>query len=311
MKRLGFRLSIIAVAFAAVSCGNKTTSQYPGYDEVENGLYVKYFSQNKEGRKVAPGDVLTMSMKYGTEDSTLFDTGINGQPVQLRADSGRYTGDILTAFMAMSMGDSAAIIVNADSFFIKTAGMPASPDFIDSAAMLYFTVGLTNIQSMEEIQAEDEAKKAEEAIKNAEAEGNEMVILKQYLADNNITTEPTASGLIFISKKEGTGKQAVAGKKVKVNYEGMFLDGTYFDTSVEEAAKANGIYNEQRPYGPFDFDLGIGQVIKGWDEGIAMLKEGGKARLIIPSNIAYGAQPRPGAPFSTLIFDVELIEVID
>ena len=304
MKKLGFRLSIIAVAMAAVSCGNKTTTQYPGYDKVEEGLYVKYFTQNKEGRQAASGDILTMSMTYGTEDSTLFDTGLNGQPVQLRADSGKYVGDILTAFMNMRMGDSASIIVNADSFFMKTAGMPSSPDFIDSAAMLYFNIGMTSIQTMEEMQAEADAK-------NAEAEANEMVILKKYLEDNNITTEPTESGLIFISKKKGTGKQAVAGKKVKVNYEGMFLDGTYFDTSVEEAAKANGIYNPQRPYGPFDFDLGAGQVIKGWDEGIAMLKEGGKARLIIPSKIAYGAAPRPGAPFSTLIFDVELIEVID
>tara|TARA_B110000046_G_scaffold50731_1_gene56566 strand:- start:5502 stop:6416 length:915 start_codon:yes stop_codon:yes gene_type:complete len=304
MKKLGFRLSIIAVAMAAVSCGNKTTSQFPGYDKVEEGLYLKYFSQNKEGRQAVSGDILTMSMTYGTEDSTLFDTGINGQPVQLRADSGKYEGDILTAFMNMRMGDSAAIIVNADSFFMKTAGMPSSPDFIDSAAMLYFTVGLTSIQSMDEMQAEADAK-------NAEAEANEMVILTQYLKDNSITTEPNESGLIFISKKKGSGKQAVSGKKVKVNYEGMFLDGKYFDTSVEEAAKANGIYNAQRPYGPFDFELGVGQVIKGWDEGIAMMKEGGKARLIIPSKIAYGSAPRPGAPFSTLIFDVELIEVLD
>ena len=307
MKRLGFKLSIVAVAMAAISCGNKTTSEFPGYDKVEEGLYVKYVSQNKEGRKVAVGDVLTMSMTYGTEDSSLFDTGLNGQPVQLRADSGKYEGDILTAFMNMKMGDSAAIIVNADSFFIKTAGMPASPDFIDSAAMLYFTVGLTSVQSMEEVQAEADAKAAD-------AEANEMVILNKYLADNNITTEPTESGLIFISKKKGTGKQAVAGAKVKVNYEGMFLDGKYFDTSLEEAAKANGIYNPQRPYGPFEFDLGVGQVIKGWDEGIAMMKVGGKARFIIPSNLAYGANPPPGSPikpFSTLIFDVELIEVSD
>ena len=141
MKKLGLRLSIIAVAIAAVSCGNKTISQYPGYDKVEEGLYVKYFTQNKEGRQAASGDILTMSMTYGTEDSTLFNTGLNGKPVQLRADSGKYVGDILTAFMNMRMGDSAAIIVNADSFFMKTAGMTSSPDFIDSAAMLYFTVG--------------------------------------------------------------------------------------------------------------------------------------------------------------------------
>ena len=304
MKKLGLGLSIIAVSMAVISCGNKTTAQFPGYEKVEEGLYVKYLTQNKEARKVAVGDILTMNMKYGTKDSTLLDTEANGQPIQLRADTGKYVGDILTAFMSMGLGDSASIIVNADSFFMKTAGMPSSPDFIDSAAMLYFSVGLNNIQSIEEMQAEADAK-------TAEAEANEMVILNQYLADNNITTEPTESGLIFISKKEGTGKQAVAGKKVKVHYEGMFLDGTYFDTSVEEAAKANDIYNPQRPYGPFEFDLGVGQVIKGWDEGIAMLKEGGKARLIIPSKIAYGAAPRPGAPFSTLIFDVELIEVMD
>ena len=304
MKKLGLGLSIIAVSMAVISCGNKTTAQFPGYEKVEEGLYVKYLTQNKEARKVAVGDILTMNMKYGTKDSTLLDTEANGQPILLRADTGKYVGDILTAFMSMGLGDSASIIVNADSFFMKTAGMPSSPDFIDSAAMLYFSVGLNNIQSIEEMQAEADAK-------TAEAEANEMVILNQYLADNNITTEPTESGLIFISKKEGTGKQAVAGKKVKVHYEGMFLDGTYFDTSVEEAAKANDIYNPQRPYGPFEFDLGVGQVIKGWDEGIAMLKEGGKARLIIPSKIAYGAAPRPGAPFSTLIFDVELIEVMD
>lgn len=304
MKKLGLRLSIIAIAITAISCGNKTTNQYPGYEKVEEGLYVKYITQNKEARKVAVGDVLTMNMKYGTKDSTLWDTEKNGEPVQLRADSGRYVGDILKAFMSMNLGDSSDIIVNADSFFIKTAGQPSSPDFIDSAGMLHFNVGLVKIQSMEEMEAEANAK-------NQEAEANEMVILNQYLADNNITTEPTESGLIFISKKEGTGKQAEAGKKVKVHYEGMFLDGTYFDTSVEEAAKANGIYNPQRPYGPLDFELGVGQVIKGWDEGIAMLKEGGKARLIIPSRIAYGAAPRPGAPFSTLIFEVELIEVLD
>ena len=175
MKKLGLGLSIIAVSMAVISCGNKTTAQYPGYDKVEEGLYVKYVTQNKEARKVAVGDILTMSMKYGTEDSTLFDTELNGQPIQLRADTGKYVGDILTAFMSMGLGDSASIIVNADSFFMKTAGMPSSPDFIDSAAMLYFSVGLTNIQSMEEMQAEADAK-------NAEAEANEMVIFNKYSA---------------------------------------------------------------------------------------------------------------------------------
>src|SRR5690606_11185362 len=98
---------------------------------------------------------------------------------------------------------------------------------------------------------------------------------------------------------EGNGTQAKAGDKVTVHYTGTLLDGTKFDSSVDRDQ-------------PFEFTLGQGQVIPGWDEGIAMMKEGGKAKLVIPSNLAYGANPRPGGPiqpFSTLVFDVELIKV--
>lgn len=307
MKKLGLGLSILVAAGALFSCGNKATSKFPGYEKLEEGLYIKYFNKNAEGRAVAIGDILTANMQYGTEDSVLFDTDQNGQPVQLRADSGQYQGDLIGAFLGMNEGDSASIKVVADSFFIKTARMPESPDFIDSADMITFTVGLTKVQTLEELQAEANAK-------NAELEAQEASILEQYLADNGITQTPTESGLIFISTQAGSGKQAEANKKVKVNYAGRLLDGTYFDTSIEELAKEQGLYNPQRTYAPFEFQLGVGQVIKGWDEGIAMLKEGGKAQLIIPSSIAYGANPRPGGPikpFSTLIFDVELIEVMD
>ncbi len=125
--------------------------------------------------------------------------------------------------------------------------------------------------------------------------------------------EKTASGLYFQSKEEGTGANPSTGERVTVNYVGTFLDGTEFDKS---------------PVGsPFEFALGQGQVIKGWDEGIKLMKKGGKARLIIPSHLAYGASYRvfpqsfvdplveqgfPSLakaipPFSILIFDVELL----
>ncbi|HRW68136.1 FKBP-type peptidyl-prolyl cis-trans isomerase, partial [Lentimicrobium sp.] len=89
----------------------------------------------------------------------------------------------------------------------------------------------------------------------------------------------------------------VAGKTVKVHYTGTLLDGTKFDSSVDRGQ-------------PFEFVLGQGQVIQGWDEGIAMMKKGGKARLIIPSAIAYGENGRMPTipPSATLIFDVELID---
>lgn len=308
MKKLSLSVSVLFLTAALFSCGKGGNSEYPGFEKIEEGLYINFLSKNESAKAVEVGDIITMDMTYSTEDdSVLFETASNGQPVQMRADTAKYTGDISGAFLMMHEGDSAKLIVSADSFFMNTAGMQELPPFIDSASMLNFTVHISKIQTLEELQAEQSSK-------NAEMQAAEMQQLSEYLSSEGITANPTASGLIFISKKKGSGKQAEAGQTVKVNYEGMLLDGTYFDTSVEEVAKANGLYNEQRSYEPFEFTLGQGQVIKGWDEGIAMMKVGGKARLIIPSNIAYGANPRPGGPikpFSTLIFDVELVDIVE
>jgi len=108
----------------------------------------------------------------------------------------------------------------------------------------------------------------------------------------------TASGLEYWDIKVGTGAVAVSGHKVKVDYTGWLTDGTKFDSSVGTGR-------------PFDFMLGAGNVIKGWDEGVAGMKVGGKRQLRIPPDLAYGqAGHPPQIPHSaTLIFDVELLDV--
>ena len=108
----------------------------------------------------------------------------------------------------------------------------------------------------------------------------------------------TQSGLDFIEVVEGTGKQAAMGKTVSVHYTGKFQDGSVFDSSVSRGE-------------PIEFKLGAGQVIKGWDEGIAMMRVGGKAQLIIPPDLAYGEKGSGGVipPNATLVFDVELVSV--
>ena len=110
--------------------------------------------------------------------------------------------------------------------------------------------------------------------------------------------EKTNSGLRYKMLQEGTGIQAEKGKTVSVHYKGQLADGTVFDSSYKR--------NQ-----PIDFPLGVGQVIPGWDEGIALLKEGDKARLVIPSDLAYGSRGAGGVipPNATLIFDVELMKV--
>jgi len=106
----------------------------------------------------------------------------------------------------------------------------------------------------------------------------------------------TASGLQYWNIKLGTGALAIPGKKVKVDYTGWLTTGKKFDSSVGTGH-------------PFDFVLGNGQVIKGWDEGVAGMKIGGKRQLRIPPQLAYGEKGFPGAipPNATLIFDVQLV----
>jgi len=109
----------------------------------------------------------------------------------------------------------------------------------------------------------------------------------------------TADGLKYWDTKVGTGTTATAGHKVKVHYTGWLTNGKKFDSSVDRGE-------------PFQFQLGAGQVIKGWDEGVAGMKVGGKRRLEIPPALGYGSRGVGGGlipPNSTLIFDVELLDV--
>ena len=107
----------------------------------------------------------------------------------------------------------------------------------------------------------------------------------------------TASGLQYWDITTGSGAIAVPGKIVKVHYTGWLTDGTKFDSSRDR--------NQ-----PYEFPLGAGRVIKGWDEGVAGMKTGGKRQLRIPPDLAYGSRGvGPIPPNSTLIFDVELLDV--
>jgi len=108
----------------------------------------------------------------------------------------------------------------------------------------------------------------------------------------------TDSGLRYQIIQKGSGKKAVKGDNISVHYKGQLLNGTVFDSSYQRKQ-------------PIDFQVGIGQVIKGWDEGLQLMQVGDKARLVIPSELAYGSQGAGGVipPNATLIFDVELMDV--
>jgi peptidylprolyl isomerase len=111
--------------------------------------------------------------------------------------------------------------------------------------------------------------------------------------------ETLPSGLKYIEGQPGTGAEPAVGQRVQVHYTGWLTDGKKFDSSFDRGQ-------------PIEFRLGAGQVIRGWDEGIGSMKVGGKRRLIIPPNLAYGAQGQPPTipPDAILLFDVELVNAL-
>lgn len=139
-------------------------------------------------------------------------------------------------------------------------------------------------------------------------------LIQAYLTQHGITATETPSGLFYVidhSSKEG--RPICSKNVVKMHYTGKLLDGKLFDTSLKEVAKEHGIYHAQRIYKPIEFQAGSGSVIPGWEEGALFLKKNEKARLFIPSGLAYGNQSvGPLIPANAiLLFEVEVVDVCD
>lgn len=278
-------LLVFAVVISSCESGNGK------YQTTENGLKYKFYEKNSDGRVPQKGDIIEVSMSYQTPDTVLFNSADMPQPLKMRLDDPVFKGDLYEGIYLMHEGDSATFACNTDSVFTKLFRQKVTPAQFDSVENIMFNIKLISVKSQEEDAAEIEAA-------SQKARDEEQEILDKYLEDNNISTTPTESGLIFISTEKGNGKKPQKGDVVKVHYTGYLLDGTKFDSSVDRGE-------------PFKFPLGEGRVIPGWDEGIAMLNVGGKATLIIPSSIAYGPRGAGGMipAFATLKFDVELLGI--
>lgn len=296
MKHLSINILVLAIV-VLTACNQQNEG---GYESTDSGLQYKYITQG-EGDKAENGKILTINMSYKTEDdSVLFNTSEQGGPVPIQIDSSA-TGLIYEGFAMLKEGDSVEFRVPAHDVFVNTFRNQVPP-FIDSASMLTFNVGVDDVMSEEEFQTfrmEQMKKQRDEMLAHqTEQMKTDSAKIAEYLKENSIDAKTTESGIRYVITKKGKGIQPSPGDSVVVQYTGKFLDGTKFDSSYDRSQ-------------PFTFPIGQGMVIPGWDEGIALLNEGSKATLYIPSPLAYGPQGAGGViePNSVLVFDVELVDV--
>lgn len=304
MKKSIVTMAALAMLMAGTmsACGEKNPNS--GFQKSKNGLFYQFFNKN-EGNLPQLGDLLELSIGCKVNDTTVI---IPVMENIMQLQESQFAGDLFEGLAMMHKGDSAAFIVDIDSTFKKLMGQPQLPEGFTSSDEMRFNVRLDDFYPESEYakRMAVKAKKAsEERIAkmkedHPEETANAAQQLTDYLNDNKIVVKPTASGLCYVMTTEGNGEKPQVGQMVKVHYTGKLLDGTVFDSSVERGQ-------------PFQFPLGVGQVIPGWDEGIQLMSKGEKGVLYIPYYLAYGDRAAGDkiVPFSNLMFEVELIDFED
>jgi FKBP-type peptidyl-prolyl cis-trans isomerase FkpA len=260
------------------------------------------------------GDQISVHMLSVSNNRIMYDSKqtLKGKPAIYGVTKPAFKGDLIEAIMLMTPGDSIVCLVDADAIF--KGSKSKMPDFIKVGDKVQYFIRLVSIKTKEALMKEQQAAfekqmKAMEAKQKADAAKfllKEDKLLKAYFVKNQLNPIKTKSGLYYLIKEDGKGDLPMVGDNVSVNYTGTLLDGQKFDSNTDTAFKH---------VEPLQFTLGQGAVIKGWDEGLTLLKPGTKATLFIPSPLAYGAQSRPGSAAnpkgipanSILLFDVELI----
>lgn len=283
-------LSVAALATVLVSvssCKNKT------FKKTKDG--VEYLiAKDAKGEAAKIGDIIEYHMIVKVGDSLMFNSHdikeLNGKPIQMELQENPMVNkskDPLEVVKMMSAGDSAVIRVALDSMDLQLYKFAKKTDKLE------YQFTMVTIKTKDQFETEKKAKASEQVAIDEK-------MLAEYFAKNNITAQKTASGLYYIITKPGTGATPTSGQTVKVMYTGKLMDGKTFDSNIDPQ------FNHTEP---FEFPIGKGGVIPGWDEGIALLNKGAKATLFVPSTLAYGAQGNQAIPAnSILIFDVELLD---
>lgn len=288
MKTLLSVLILTVVVFSA-SCSK--FSKYPGYKKAKHGIYYQLHTLGEDTVKAGPGDYITVKLAYLTPQDSVFFRGSRKFQISHPA----YEGAVDECFMMLAAGESATFIIRADNFFIETLHTDL-PRFLETGGPMKMYVEMIEIQKKEDYTREKEA-----FLSWIEDFGEyEKVILHQFISEEKLDVSPLPSGIYYLNLKPGTGKKVELGDTVTLNYEGRFLNGKFFDSTVKRQQPFQYVYGTEW------------QVIKGLEEAIGIMSEGEKSLFILPSELGFGNQGSSNQvipPFTSLIFEVEILKV--
>jgi FKBP-type peptidyl-prolyl cis-trans isomerase FkpA len=286
VKKILFVVFIICISFSCTYF-----SKYDGYKKTWDGIYYKLLTIGEETPTPEVGDYITIDIAYKTIDDSVFFKGKR----KLQLTKPEYKGSIDECFTLLSKGDRAEFIINAGKFFHTTL-QNNLPSFLEEEGDMKVDIAMLDIQTEKDYENQKRA-----FLKWIEDFGDyEKELLSQYMKEQQISIKPTVSGLYFLTLKNGNGVRVRRGDTVLVDYEGRFLDGKFFDSTIKRKESFQFVYGTEW------------QVIKGIEEAIGMMHEGEKALVIIPSGLAFGETGSTTGiipPYTSLVFEVELKKI--
>jgi FKBP-type peptidyl-prolyl cis-trans isomerase FkpA len=278
---------LLALLLLCSACGRK----YPGFTKSDTGIYYALHKIGESSVKAKYGDYIITDISYQTMKDSVFFKGRR----KFKLEKPAVSLSVNECFTMLSQGDSASFIIPANNFFSNTLGK-TMPSFIRTNENMKISASIVEIQSEEEYLSEKQAfLKWIEDFSQYEKE-----ILRQFIQGSRISVRPTQSGLYYIKLVKGNGRKVKMGDTLVIDFEGRFLNGRFFDSTVKR--------NE-----PFQFVYGQEwQVIKGLEEGVGLMEEGEKALFIVPSELAFGQDGSSTGiipPYTSLIYEVELKKI--
>jgi|CXWL01.1.fsa_nt_gi FKBP-type peptidyl-prolyl cis-trans isomerase len=283
-----FLLFNLAIGGIFVSCSKAT------YKKTKGGMPYQLFA-GKDTQQINAGDFIKILFTQKIKDSIYFTTeGILPTYKQVNQVPSPY--DISEVWTSLRVGDSVVATQMMDTF-IKRSPQNVPPQFKKGDKIITYVKILAVFKS-------DSAARIDYEKGNQDWLAGEIKTIDKFLADKKITAQKTASGAFVEIMNPGTGNLIDSGKYISVNYTGTSWSGKKFDSNTDTAFGHMS---------PLPFVVGTGAMIKGFDDAVKLLRMGGKAKVYIPSILAYGGNPGSPLikPYENLIFEIEIVDIKD